>query len=120
MASVEDRTARVQAIIEALSAGHDGLQGAGAAPGDDERVRIATVLLRYGRSVADSGVMVDALLAAAGQTVAEHGLDPAAAQGDFAAFLAAARQDVADRRAAATHRDPDERAAGGDAAERLN
>lgn len=97
MASSDDRAMRIQEIREALQGGDERSQRAAL---DNERVRIATVLLRFGKSVADPHVMVDALLAAVSQTVAEHEIDSAAVQDDFVAFLAAAQQDLADRRGA--------------------
>ena len=88
----EDRGKRVQAVRDGLAASRGGEARAGWA--GNERVRIAAALLRFGRSVTDPRVMVDALLAAASQTATEQGIDPAAIQDDLAAFLAAAREDA--------------------------
>jgi hypothetical protein len=94
MAPIESRKARVHEVRKAL---RDSADHSGRVPIGDERVRIATVLLRFGRSVPDPGVMIDALLAAASQIATEHGVDLRAVQDDFSEFLTAAQQDVVER-----------------------
>ena len=67
---------------------------------ENDRVRIATALFRFSKRFNDPWIILDALLATAGQIAAEHELDPGTVRRSLDSFLAAARQDHRERQIA--------------------